>query len=112
MIISKGQGVLGQIRFTDGTMPSYDRPYLVIDADASGVTLLNISSSAGKERKLLFPNNREIKNYNPPFLKPSFVKLDSLVHITYAEASNLRILGGGACLNTQELSEIISAITT
>ena len=97
--ISKGQGVLGIVRFADGTMPSYDRTYLVVDTDVSGISLLNVSSVAGKERKLLYPTNREIKKFKPPFLKRSFVKLDSLVHITYAEATALKVLHNGASLD-------------
>ena len=110
MTISKGQGVLGSVRFVDGTMPSYNRTYLVVGTDESGVSLLNVSSSAGKERKLLFSTNRKIAKFNPPFMKPSFVKLDSLVHITYEEAANLQILCGGACLDANELSGIVAGI--
>lgn len=105
-----GQGVLGKVLFNDGTMPAYDRTYLVVGVTNVYIELLNVSSTVGKEHKLLFPSNKLIKNYNPPFIKSSFVKLDSLSRITLLEAANLKVLHGGDCLDNNELKDIIDSI--
>lgn len=102
----EGQGVLGRIPFTDGTFPSYDRPYLIVTAAADYVEVLNVSSIKGKERKLAFPKNERLRKHNPPFIKPSFVKLDSLTKVTYTEWGKLRVLNSGNTLDAAELSRI------
>lgn len=73
---------------------------------------MNVSSVAGKERKLLFPANRRIAKYDPPFLVDSFVKLDSLVTISLADCTTYQVhtLHGGACLDAAELASITSNI--
>lgn len=76
MDFAAGQGILGRIPFANGNMPEYDRPVISVNADY--IEVLIISSIKGKERKLLFPSNERLKIYDPPFDKPSFVKLDSL----------------------------------
>jgi len=105
-----GQGIYGKARFVDGTYPQYDRTYLIVSVTSDHVGILNVSSIAGKEHKLLFPTNRKIINYNPPFLKDSFVKLDSLVYVATADIGQFRILHGGDCLQKQELDVIIQLI--
>ena len=35
-----GQGVLGRIRFVDGTIPAYDRTYLVVNVEADYIEVL------------------------------------------------------------------------
>jgi hypothetical protein len=105
-----GQGVLGIICFKDGVMPTYPRTFLIVYISTTQVGVLNVSSVAGKEHKLLFPENRPINNYKPPFMKDSFVKMDSLVYITPIEAAQLRILHNGDCLEPNELNEIINGI--
>lgn len=105
-----GQGLYGRIRFRDGCMPEYDRTYLIVDVKTDTLGLLNVSSIAGKEHKLLFPSNRSLENENPPFLKKSFVKLDSLVYISIAQANGLITLHSGDTLNNVELASIISQL--
>ena len=102
----EGQGLLGRIRFRDGAMPEYDRPYLVVSVSDTYIEILNVSSIRGKEKKLLYPTNFALVHYNPPFLKPSFVKLDSLTRINKSECSRLRLLCGGARLNNDDLNEV------
>lgn len=80
-----GQGVLGRIRFVDGDVPAYDRTYLVVTAEPDYIEVLNVSSIRGKERKLAFPTNERLKTYKPPFVMPSFVKLDSLTRVESAD---------------------------
>ena len=109
-MLQKGQGILGKTRFVDGSYPKYPRTYLVVSVASDKIGILNVSSTAGKEHKLLFPSNRSISNYDPPFKKDSFVKLDSLTYITPAEASKFAVLHKGDCLDSTELQEIIDSI--
>lgn len=110
MCFAMGQGVLGKIRFKDGEMPQYDRTYLIVNVADEYIEVLNVSSVRGKERKLAFSSNEQLRCYNPPFLKPSFVKLDSLTRIEQTEWGNLSILHNGAALDQNELARIKSLI--
>ena len=106
MVFVEGHGVLGRVQFVDGTMPSYNRTYLVVNVSNDYIELLNVSSIKGKERKLAFPTNEQLLVYNPPFLKPSFVKLDSLVRVAQCDWGGLTILNQGTPLNRTELNRI------
>lgn len=101
-----GQGVLGRIRFKDGQMPTYDRTYLVVKAEEAFIEVLNVSTIRGKERKLFFPHNERLRLYRPPFMYPSFVKLDSLMRINIADVGDLRVLHNGQTLDSGELKRI------
>ena len=111
MNISAGHGILGKIRFRDGEMPAYDRTYLVVAVDSDYLEVVNVSSIKGKERKLLFPSNEPLKKYKPPFMVPSFVKLDSLVRVQLSDCANLQILHRGQKLDPGELRRIIAKIS-
>ncbi len=106
MNFTEGHGVLGRVRFVDGEIPAYDRTYLVINVSTEYIEVLNVSSIMGKERKLAFPTNERLRTYNPPFLKPSFVKLDSLTKVPKTDWSNLTVLNGGKTLDANELMRI------
>lgn len=110
MSFIEGQGVLGRIMFIDGTMPEYDRTYLVVTVTNDYIEVLNVSSIRSKERKLAFPTNVRINNYNPPFKFPSFVKLDSLKKVYQDEWGNLQILNNGRSLDSNELNKIKSLL--
>lgn len=101
-----GQGILGKIRFVDGELPAYDRTYLVITVEPDYIEVLNVSSIRSKERKLAFPTNERLRSYNPPFEKPSFVKLDSLTRVESADWRNLQVLNSGRTLDGNELARI------
>lgn len=105
-----GQGVLGRIAFRDGATPEYDRTYLVVSVSTEHIEVLNVSSVRGKERKLAFPTNERLRVFCPPFLKPSFVKLDSLTRVDAAEWGALKLLYGGQPLDGSELARIQSLI--
>lgn len=105
-----GQAFWGKIRFPDGKVPSYDRPYLVVGIDGDYIEILTVSSVAGKEWKLTLPSNKEIFNYNPPFPRRTFVKLDSLQRVHISNLSDVNIAKNGKTLDAVELSEIIEAI--
>lgn len=101
-----GQSILGRIRFRDGAMPEYDRPYLIVSVADTYIEVLNVSSVHGKESKLLYKTNFLLKHYSPPFQKLSFVKLDSLSRVDKSECDRFRLLCGGARLNDDELNEV------
>ena len=106
----EGHGILGCIKFVDGTMPSYDRTYLVVAVSNDYIEVLNVSSIRGKERKLAFSTNERLRNYNPPFVMPSFVKLDSLTRVYKSEWGSLQILNNGRTLDSNELNRIKSML--
>ena len=101
-----GQGILGKIRFVDGEIPAYNRTYLVVTVESDYIEVLNVSSVKGKERKLAFPTNERLRTYNPPFVMPSFVKLDSLTRVESADWGNLQVLNSGRILDGNELARI------
>lgn len=105
-----GQGILGRTTYPDGTEPAYDRTYLVISATADYIEILNVSSIQGKERKLAFPTNERIRRQYPPFIKPSFAKLDSLARIPAADFHRFRVLCNGRTLDSAELARIKAKI--
>ena len=74
--------------------------------DSENIEVLNVSSIKGKERKLAFPTNERLRSYNPPFVMPSFVKLDSLTRVESADWSNLQVLNAGRTLDRAELERI------
>ena len=109
-MLREGQGILGRITFADGVFPEYDRTYLVASVSDEIVGVLNVSSVKDKSASLLLPTNRYINNQYPPFLKKSFVKLDSYVEITVNEALSLRVLANGETLDAKELHAIKKVI--
>jgi hypothetical protein len=105
-----GQCLLGKIKFKDGTLPRYKRPYLIVEIIENEIGVLNVSSIEGKEEKLSYQTNREIFDNASIFLKNSFVKLDSLVHIPISEAEAMIVLGKGKSIDKSELNEIIESM--
>ena len=59
-----------------------------------------------KERKVAFSTNERLRTYNPPFVIPSFVKLDSLTRVESADWGNLQVLNSGRILVANELERI------
>jgi hypothetical protein len=99
MAFVEGQGVFGKVTFVDGTEPQYDRPYLIVGVYAEYIEVLNVSSIRGKEKKLAFPTNERLRVFRPPFIKPSFVKLDSLTKVPKSDWSKLKLLDSGNTLD-------------
>ncbi|MCI9143619.1 MAG: hypothetical protein HFH87_13565 [Lachnospiraceae bacterium] len=110
MKFSAGHGILGRIRFRDGEIPTYDRTYLIVAVGSDYIEVVNVSSIKGRERKLLFRTNEALKSYRPPFMVPSFVKLDSLTRVPLTECNGLQILYKGQKLDDTELKRIIKMI--
>lgn len=109
-MVTVGQAYFGKISFKDGEIPLYSRPYLVVEVLATGAHVLNVSSTVGKEQKLLYSTNYNLTNFRPPFLKPTFVKLDSKTFVPNADFLTLALLDNGNCLNQKDLNLILSKL--
>lgn len=112
MSFKVGQCVHGKIAFQNGQLPTYPRFYLIIEVSPDGATLLNVSSVLGKEHKLTFKTNYNLQIYNPPFPKPTFVKLDSLTYLNQQELNKLKLKSDGKCLNESDFQNIIESLRT
>ncbi len=105
-----GQGVLAKIKYKSGTDESKLRPYLIVYVDSDKIKVLIVSSLAGKEHKLAYKSNYRLESFRPPFLRESFVKLDSQQEIDIEVAKKLKILSGGDILNQKDLYEILNRL--
>ncbi len=56
------------------------------------------------------PTNERLRSYNPPFVMPSFVKLDSLTRVESSEWDKLQVLNAGRTLDGAELARIQSLL--
>ena len=101
-----GQIILAKLKYKDGKGRLKKRPYLVVRVDGNEIDVLTVSSVEGKEHKLGFKSNYRLRNYNPPFIKDSFVKLDSIQKINLEEI-NYSIGGNGMVLNEYDVNEIL-----
>lgn len=106
-----GQGVLLKLDFCDGGVANYKRPFLVIDKNDKYVYLLNVSSIQGKEHKLGMRSNKAIDRYKPPFLKSSFVKLDSMYIVPNNEYIRSCLLCEGRAIHPMELKDIVDCLS-
>ncbi|MGM7414631.1 type II toxin-antitoxin system PemK/MazF family toxin [Lactococcus lactis] len=101
-----GQGILTKIKFKNGVVPKNPRPYLVVNVKSQNlIEIIDVSSTEGKEHKLLFPTNYSLSTFNPPFKKNSFVKLDSIRTVQLSEL-RYNLLHKGECLNDYDLKMI------
>lgn len=107
MSYKEGQALFIKLPFADGGQPHYPRPFLIVEVRKKSVELLNISSLKGKELKVMrSTQNRIIKDYNPPFYKPSFVKLDSLYIVEKNKKLRKTHMANGTSLSESELQVI------
>lgn len=109
MKLQVGHVVRGKIRFRDGEVPKYKRPYLIVAIRGNEADVLNISTTDGKEWKLAMRSNYVISNYNPPLEKPSFAKLDSLVTVDIEQLIQLP-LWGESPLDSKEVEKILAEL--
>jgi len=108
---SVGQGILLQGNtFKGGTCDNGTHPYLIVGVSNTHIDILVLSSSANKLHKQAYASNYTLRNFNPPFIKPSFVKLDSLQQLKLEElnALKVRICAKGQVLNQTELNYILN----
>lgn len=106
-MLQQGQGLLLETDYADGGAHNKKRTFLVINSSKSTVHILNVSSLRGKERKLGFKSNKRIRRYRPPFLKPSFVKLDALYILENDYRLEAFLLNHGIKLLSREFNEIL-----
>lgn len=107
MNIQAGNGIYLKLpHFADGG-EGYKRTLLVVNTEESAkrVLLLNVSSTKDKEHKLIRNSNELLLKYNPPFRRPSFIKLDSLYIIDYFDELSQLLFRSGL-LDPNELSRI------
>lgn len=83
------------------------RYMLVINSDSQNniIKMINVSSIKGKEHKLLYDSNIEIKEYMP-LPVPTFAKLDTLYTIDNFEGLQNFISFDGEKMNDTEMSNI------
>lgn len=109
MQIKVGCIIKGKFKFKNGGIAKYGRPYLVVKVTSTTVDLVNISSTSGKEWKLLMKSNMSIENYNPPLDKQSFVKLDSRITVSQEDLTNIKPWNNGILCET-EVNKILKAL--
>ena len=106
-----GQGILGRIKLIDGYLSDKDRTYLIAEVNDDSISILNVSTIKGKEWKVTLKDNYSLKNFNPPFVKPCFVKLDSLTTVSVEEIKqNSHVLHAGETLNNNDMNYILNHI--
>jgi hypothetical protein len=110
LILEVGQAVALRIPYPDGVNAEYARPYLIVKVTTINVSLLAASSLRGKEDKLLYNTNYALKQHFPPFLKPTFIKLDSLQEVAIETISQTKICANGQKLNQNDLQHILQSI--
>lgn len=96
-MIPIGTALSLKIPFADGGECKYKRPFLVINFDQSSnnLTLLNASTIKNKVHKTVWNSNKVLTNHNPPFPRPTFVKLDSIYKVEYFSGlDNMRMMSG------------------
>ena len=94
----------------DGEMPNKDRPYLIVAVGQSSIQTIDVSTIKNKEWKAGSYHNYILNSFNPPFQRPSFVKIDSLQTVEISKCANMRLLCGGASLDLTELKTIKSKL--
>jgi len=109
-MLEAGQAVLAQYPYRNGTEAEYPRPYLIVRITSTEADILSVSSIRGKERKVLFDSNCKIRVHFPPFLKPSFVQLDSLQTRPINDLLSKKLLAGGQKLNDEDLRNILQRL--
>lgn len=88
----------------DGMSAGNKKRYMLVinsDDENNTIEMINVSSIKGKEHKLLYDSNIEIKNYNP-LPVPTFAKLDTLYTIdNFSDLSNCISFNGNKIDNSE-----------
>lgn len=106
-MIQAGNGIYLKLPYFADGGTGYARPFLIIETNEllNQLLLLNVSTIQGKEHKLTISSNEILKNYFPPFKKPSFVKMDVLYTVEYFSDLN-KLIFKSRLLNFSELNRI------
>lgn len=91
-------------------MPSYPRPYLVVNSSEDSLYLLNVSSIKKKSWKLNKVSNKQISNHFPPFPYPSFVKMDYVYQISKEKYLETYLMDNGSVLHIDSLKDIVDIL--
>ena len=108
MKIEEGQFLKFIPPILDGNSDSNKKRYMLIlncDEENNTIEMVNVSSIKGKEYKLLYDSNIEIKNYNP-LPVPTFVKLDTLYTVDNFSDLQKFISFNGTKISNSEISNI------
>lgn len=108
MIFLPGQGLLIKGQFANGEYCKYERPFLIISVSNTTVSALNVSSLKGKEKKLMIASNKRIFPYKPPFILPSFVKLDELYHFELFPQLDQFLVMNGKGMPPESINNVIT----
>ena len=107
MPLEIGQAIFVKLPFADGGTPQYRRPFLIIDIVSNHIYALNVSSAEGKLNQLTNHSSVLINYHDPPFPKPSFVKVDALYIVEINKKLKQQIMSNGDKLREDELERII-----
>lgn len=107
IIISFGEGLFLRLPYADNGRLSKRRTFLTIGEEGNYILLLNVSTTRGKENKLLYSSNQRIIKYNPPFKWESFVKLDSIYKVEKCPELFTYVVDKDNRLDYGELSRLI-----
>lgn len=101
-----GQCIWAKLEYKDGEGQPKDRPYLIVGVNGKKVKILTVSSTYGKEAKLLYKSNYRLKKFKPPFKLDSFIKLNSCQEV---DLDDIEYTMGddGKLLNSTDLNEIL-----
>lgn len=108
MKIEEGQILKFIPPLLDGNSSENKKRYMLVvgcDDENNTIKMLNVSSIKGKEHKLIYDSNLEIKNYSP-LPVPTFVKLETMYMIDNFNDLQNFISFNGVKLDSEELSNI------
>lgn len=108
MKIEEGQLLKFIPPILDGNSYSNKKRYMLVlncEDENNMIEMINVSSIKGKEHKLLYDSNIEIKNYKP-LPVPTFAKLDTLYTIDNFIDLQKFISFNGIKINNLEISNI------
>ncbi|MDV0446656.1 hypothetical protein MsAg5_05060 [Methanosarcinaceae archaeon Ag5] len=112
-VISERQGLLFvPPKYIDGRTGTKKRPMLVVKVNSAEneISLVNITSAEGKAKCFFREDHIRIRQYEPPFIKPSYAKTSSLYVLEYFQKLDSLILYNGAPLNDMDFKNILEQI--
>ena len=110
-MICVGSGLKLFVIFANGSRCPYSRVLLVIDIDTTNhiISCLNVSGlTPDKQWKLSLPSNKKIDRHYPPFINPSFVKLDERYLISSCDKLELQLCDNGSVMEGEQFSKIVT----
>lgn len=111
MNVFPAQGIWLRTPFANGNLYDANRPFIVIDTEPQNnqFTALNVSSSRGKEKKLLYSSNKKLVTSCSPFPQPSFVKMDEIYVVEYDSRLDNCIENRKGSYRSDKFQELLTA---